>query len=70
MKVSRNNGNYVVFGQSTDTKPTPVVSDKEYEKPSLFLFCELDTGDIYFYNESTTSWDKTTLPITLAITVN
>ena len=41
-------------GLSTDTKPTETFSGKNIKNGSTFY--EIDTGDIYMYNQSTHTW--------------
>jgi len=41
-------------GLSTDTKPTNKYKDVNIANGSLFI--EMDTEDLFFYNEDTSSW--------------
>lgn len=46
----------VLYGLSTDTKPT-----REYNNSSIVngsVFIEMDTGDAYFYDEENELWKE------------
>lgn len=45
-----------IFGESTEDKPTVANGAKEIA-PHLSIFVELDTGDAYYYNAETDSWN-------------
>jgi hypothetical protein len=40
-----------IFGTSSETKPTIGICDGS-------IFCESDTGDVYFFSESSGEWVK------------
>lgn len=53
-----NDGKYIsceLRGLSTDTKPTQIGLNK-IANGSIFI--EIDTGDIYFYNQTNQEWNK------------
>lgn len=45
-----------ILGKSTDEKPTVANGAKE-SIPDMSIFVEFDTGDAYYYNSSTDTWN-------------
>lgn len=51
-KIHNNEVKYVeISGASSETKPTTGICDGS-------IFCESDTGDVYFFSESSGDWVK------------
>lgn len=46
--------NSIMYGKSTDTKPT--VTYKDHEIPNGAKFFEMDTKEVKFYDKDTESW--------------
>ena len=47
---------YEFIGKSTDTKPTATYNHRIIENGSIFV--EMDTGNIYFFDEDLHAWSK------------
>lgn len=45
-----------IFGNSTDEKPT-VANGTEESIPDMSIFVELDTGEGYYYDKETDTWN-------------
>lgn len=45
-----------IFGNSTEEKPT-VANGSEEGIPDMSIFVELDTGDGYYYDKDTDTWN-------------
>ena len=43
-----------LFGKSTDTKPVNGVNGNLFHTKDAYV--EIDTGDVYFFDEDTNSW--------------
>lgn len=47
---------YELIGKSTDTKPITTYNHRIIENGSIFI--EMDTGNIYFFDEDLQTWIK------------
>lgn len=56
MKIYIDDGDYICYCTSGDTKPTPEISDDVFGRPSVFLAIEQDTGKTYYYDTTSSDW--------------
>ena len=46
------------YGLSTDTKPTDTLTASGAKIVNGSIFVEVDTGDLYLYDEENSEWNK------------